>query len=118
MTPYSPQTRDAGLRKLTRIRRWLIAGTVAMTGVFTAIAANAFPGKTVGLSGGQPSSKESEVPASAASASATQSSERSSNSLSPAAQAPQSAEPSESAPLENSEPAQTATEAPVVSGGS
>jgi hypothetical protein len=39
-------TRDAALRKLARINRWLIAGSVALTGVFWEVAAQAFPGKS------------------------------------------------------------------------
>ena len=36
--------RDAALRRLDRVNRWLIAGSVALTGVFTEVAASAFPG--------------------------------------------------------------------------
>ncbi len=39
-------TRDAALRKLGRINRWLIAGSVILTGVFWEVAAQAFPGKS------------------------------------------------------------------------
>jgi len=44
MTPTS-YTRDAALRKLGRINRWMIASSVALTGVLTEVAAQAFPGK-------------------------------------------------------------------------
>jgi hypothetical protein len=39
-------TRDAALRQLHRLNRWLIASSVVLTGVFTEAAAHAFPGKT------------------------------------------------------------------------
>jgi len=117
---YSPEARDAGLRKLTLMRRWLIAGSVALTGVFTAVAAHAFPGKNGSARGVQTSSKgrSSALSASSASASTGEDSEGSSGSLSPPAQVPQSAETQESSSGEGGEPAQQATEAPVVSGGS
>jgi hypothetical protein len=44
--------RDAALRRLQRSNRWLIAGSVALTGVFAEVAANAFPGKTLKTTGG------------------------------------------------------------------
>jgi hypothetical protein len=45
----SPQTdaRDAALRRLRRVNRWAIAGSVALTGLFAEVAADAFPGRTV-----------------------------------------------------------------------
>jgi hypothetical protein len=42
----SSQSRDAALRRLSRCNRWLLAGSVMLTGVFTEVAAQAFPGKT------------------------------------------------------------------------
>jgi hypothetical protein len=41
----SSRSRDAALHRLSRCNRWLLAGSVTLTGVFTAIAAQAFPGK-------------------------------------------------------------------------
>jgi hypothetical protein len=43
----NPDARDAALRRLTRVNRWLIAGSVAVTAVLAEVAAQAFPGKTV-----------------------------------------------------------------------
>ena len=43
---HTTHTRDAALRQLNRINRWLIAGSVVLTGVLADVAANAFPGKT------------------------------------------------------------------------
>jgi hypothetical protein len=44
---HTTHTRDAALRDLQRINRWMIAGSVILTGVLSDVAANAFPGKTV-----------------------------------------------------------------------
>ena len=49
--PPSSHARDAGLRRLVLAKRWLLAGSVTLTGVLTAVAANAFPGKTIKSSG-------------------------------------------------------------------
>jgi hypothetical protein len=38
--------RESSLRKLTRINRWLVAASVALTGLFVETAAHAFPGKS------------------------------------------------------------------------
>lgn len=50
MRPHLPHNnthaRESSLRKLTRINRWLIAGSVALTGLFVEAAAHAFPGKS------------------------------------------------------------------------
>lgn len=45
-TPASGN-RDAALRKLRILNRWLIAGSVTLTGVLAEVAAHAFPGRTV-----------------------------------------------------------------------
>jgi hypothetical protein len=45
MRDHTSHTRDAALFQLSRINRWMIAGSVVLTGVFTEIAAHAFPGK-------------------------------------------------------------------------
>lgn len=47
MPLHTARTRDAALRRLAKSNRWLIAGSAALTGVFTAVAANAFPGHTL-----------------------------------------------------------------------
>lgn len=51
MPKHSTNLRDAALRRLGRLNRWLIAGSVALTAVFADIAANAFPGKTLKTTG-------------------------------------------------------------------
>jgi hypothetical protein len=45
----SPETgaRDAALRRLGVLNRWLIAGSLTLTGVLAEVAAHTFPGKTV-----------------------------------------------------------------------
>jgi len=47
MPPQPTNVRDAALRRLARANRWLVAGSVALTAVFSEVAASAFPGKTV-----------------------------------------------------------------------
>ena len=37
--------RDLGLRRLSRITRWLLGGAVALTGLFSALVAHARPGQ-------------------------------------------------------------------------
>jgi hypothetical protein len=46
MPIHTTHTRDAALRQLHRINRWLIAGSVVLTGAFAEAAAHAFPGRT------------------------------------------------------------------------
>lgn len=41
---HTTRSRDAALRRLGRANRWLLAGSVVLTGVLTDVAANAFPG--------------------------------------------------------------------------
>jgi len=120
----SSQLREAGLRKLVLARRWVVAASVTLTGVFTAIAANAFPGKTIKSSSAPTSANPATEGSSSTRQQQSTEGSQSSGSLKPPAEAPQSGaaqEPApaqESAPAEQSEPAQPAPEAPVVSGGS
>jgi hypothetical protein len=44
MRRHSTHARDAAMAQLSRVNRWLVAGSVLLTGVFAEIAANAFPG--------------------------------------------------------------------------
>lgn len=100
------EIRENGLRRLLRAKRWILATSIALTGALGALAASAFPGKTIKPAGAgaqnTPSSAESSSEAGAAS-------ESPSGSLSPPEQAPQSPEQGLSPP---------SAEAPVVSGGS
>ena len=45
-TQPSSRSRDAALRRLARCNRWLLAGSATLTGAFTLLAAQAFPGRT------------------------------------------------------------------------
>jgi hypothetical protein len=45
MGRHSTHARDAAIAQLTRMNRWLLAGSVLLTGVFAEIAASAFPGR-------------------------------------------------------------------------
>jgi hypothetical protein len=118
MTPNdSSHAREAGLRRLVVLRRWIVAGSVALTGVLAAVAANAFPGKTIKPPGVHRTSEGSSSETSTNTGEqASGSSESSSSSVTPPEQAPQSAEGQESPPVEES--GQAAQEAPVISGGS
>lgn len=142
--PHTTRTRDAALRRLGHVNRWLIAGSAALTGAFTAVAANAFPGRTV-----KPVTTSSAAHASRTSSGRSRAS-HASGALKPPAQAPRTSEtpttstasstpsssreaattPQESTPAQESTSAQEATptqetsvapaqeSAPVTSGGS
>jgi hypothetical protein len=129
MRSHSTHVRDSSLRRLSLINRWLIAGSVTLTGVLTDVAAHAFPAKS-GAQAATKSSKSRSDHRAKKSHSST-----STGSLSPPAEAPKAAP--ESAPAEEAapepapepeaapEPAPEAESAPVeeaaapvVSGGS
>ena len=125
MRSSTTYTRDAALRKLARINRWLIAGSVALTAALSEAAAQAFPGKstTAAKTKGKLSSTASQHHASQPSGGASTSR---AGSLQPPAQAPSAsgeaqhepssgsqsepapATPSESAPAQEPAPAQEA----------
>jgi ferric-dicitrate binding protein FerR (iron transport regulator) len=42
--PRAAARRDAGLRRVSRLTRWLLAGSLALTGLFAGLAARVFPG--------------------------------------------------------------------------
>jgi hypothetical protein len=121
---HTTYTRDAALGQLRRINRWLIAGSIALTGALSAVAAHAFPGKTIETApadaAGTGASKASKQPSGAASSTKT-----STQSLQPPTQAPKSSTPSstqsqQSGTSQESSSGESTTEAssPVVSGGS
>lgn len=62
MPRHSKSSRDAALRRLRRLNRWLIAGSVALTAVFAEVAANAFPGKTLKTTGASKAGTNSASP--------------------------------------------------------
>ena len=62
-------SRDAGLRRVSRLTGWIVAGTIALTGVLSEVAAQALPGhhKRVAPSSALPSRQsDSAAPASPA----------------------------------------------------
>jgi hypothetical protein len=122
MPIHTTHTRDAALRELGRLNRWLVAGSVVLTGAFAEAAANAFPGKT---------SKPASARRATGSAARTRTpTNTTTHPLQPPAQAPQASaeaqsstqtapaqESHESAPAQEPAPEPEAS-APVVSGGS
>jgi hypothetical protein len=118
MPIHTTYTRDAALRSLHRINRWLLAGSVVLTGALTDVAAHAFPGKTL-KRGSTADGKSAASRTTSGAGTSTGSSKSSTGALAPPAQAPQatgeSPAPSqeatqtgESAPARESTPAQTA----------
>lgn len=92
MRQHSGHARDAALRRLSRVNRWLIAGSVALTGVLTEVAAQAFPGRTLHTGSTNPKG----ATGSAAQAKTSTGSSTNSVELQPAKQAPESASGQES----------------------
>jgi hypothetical protein len=140
MRLHTPNTRDSALSRLKSANRWLIGVSLALTGVLTAVAANAFPGRTLKTSGAAAASGTRKAGKSAGSGS-------SASRLQAPARTPQSSEehgaesgasegesttaqpPSEDSteaekaveaekPVEAERKVETQPEAPVVSGGS
>jgi outer membrane biosynthesis protein TonB len=97
--------RDAALQKLRRVNRWAIAGSVALTGVLSEAAAQAFPGKTV-HTGAAANSGQAQRGANKSSGSST----TSPGPLRPPEQAPQASPESEPQESQESAPAQTPSE--------
>jgi hypothetical protein len=122
MRIHTSHTRDAALRQLHRINSWLIAGSIALTGVFAEAAVHAFPGRTTKAASAGDGNKSGVHTGG--------SSKTSTDPLQPPAHAPQAASESASAaPAQESTPAQESAPAheaappaeestPVVSGGS
>jgi len=94
---HSARSRDVALRRLSRCNRWLVAGSVAFTGLFWDLAAQAFPGKTLTKTSAKGTSTKSAASQSSHHHHATHvdpaSTSRSPEPLKPPAQAPES-EPS------------------------
>jgi hypothetical protein len=114
MSIHTTHTRDAALRELGRLNRWLVSGSLVLTGVFADAAAHAFPGKKT-----KPASTT--APSSSARMH-THAKTSTTHPLQPPAQAPQataeshssttqSAPAQESAPARESSPAQEPTPA-------
>lgn len=91
------QARDAGLRKISSVTRWVIAGAVGLSGALALIAANSFHGRTIQSSPSSQTPSSQQLPASTPAPSST------------AAEAPQAPQQA---------PVQTPAQPAVVSGGS
>jgi hypothetical protein len=115
MSIHTPDARDAALKRLSRANRWLIAGSVLLTGALSDVAANAFAGKTI---------KSSNAGKRGTGSSSSGSSTTPSKPLSPPAQAPQASEPnpspesSQQAPSQEQQAPSQEASPPAVSGGS
>jgi hypothetical protein len=94
--PHTTRTRDAALRRLARSNRWLLAGSTALAGMLTAVAANAFPGKAVKTT---PAGAHVSATSQRSSSESAGTSTSSSGSLQQPAQAPQSSSAEESSPV-------------------
>jgi hypothetical protein len=100
MPPRPTNARDAALRRLSRANRWMVAGSVALTAVFSEVAASAFPGKTVKATDAARSRSHTHA------GHGSSGSPGSSSSLQLPTQAPQSNTTPEAAPSQESEPAE------------
>lgn len=108
-SPHSTSSRDRALRRLSLSTRWLIAGSVALTGALSEVAAHAFPGKTVKI--GAHGAAKSRRPA-------HHSPHGSASSLAPPAQAPRAVQRTpethgEAAPARPAEPVPERSSEPV-----
>jgi type IV secretory pathway VirB10-like protein len=145
MSKHTTNSRDFALRRLARVNRWLIAGSVALAGVLTEVAASAFPGKTFTSSqassrraggGARGSSGSLKPPAQAPQATPEPQASPETHTEAAPEQQPEQEQPTEAAPEQRVEatpetpaeaapetrvettPTEPAPEAPVVSGGS
>jgi hypothetical protein len=102
---HTTHTRDAALRQLNKINRWMIAGSVVLTGVLADVAANAFPGKTAKATATSKASKGHTKHAAAAKTTtgvlrAPEQAPKASGEAEPSQQAPPSEPAQEAAPQE------------------
>jgi hypothetical protein len=146
MRPHTTHTRDSAVRRLSLSTRWMIAGSVALTGALSEVAAQAFPGKTLKATGphassaakaggaryshsqssSSPLAAPSRVPQSTpertterqATPERTKATPEAHSEATPEAHSEAAPEARSEATHETSTPAQAAPEAPVVSGGS
>jgi hypothetical protein len=110
---YSPSARDAALRRLSRAQRWMLAGTATLTGVFTAVAASAFSGKSVKSTTSGTASKQVAASSTTSGRAGEGPGVSEASTLRAPAQEPQASVPAEGAASGGAGP-----EATVVSGGS
>jgi hypothetical protein len=84
----APASRDRSLQRLSRLNRWLVAGSVALTGLLTELTAHAFPAKPKAANGNSTRAHNRHRSPAHSGGSST------AKALRPPAQAPQSARPS------------------------
>lgn len=105
MTPTHSNARDVALRRLSRANRWMIAGSVGLTAVFSEVAASAFPGRTAKAAGGTGShSDKSSGPANALKAPSEAPKASTTPEVSPSQEAPPAQESSHESSPESSGP--------------
>ncbi|MGZ4267564.1 MAG: hypothetical protein ACXVHB_31100 [Solirubrobacteraceae bacterium] len=97
MNPTAANARDTGLRLISKLNRWMIAGAVALAGVISIVAEKSFHGRTAAVASSTESSRSS--------------SSSGSSSSSTGGSLQQPAQPPSSAPV-------APASSPVVSGGS
>jgi hypothetical protein len=105
--------RDAALRRLSRAKRWLLAGTATLTGVLSVVAASAFEGKSAKSATSGTASQQAAASSTASGRAGEGSGAGEGSTLQPPAQEPQASVPPEGAASSG-----TGSEGPVVSGGS
>ena len=105
--------RDGALRRLSCAKRWLLAGTAALTGVLTVVDASAFPGKSVKSATSGTASQQAAASSTTSGRAGEGSGAGEASTLQPPAQEPQASGSPEGAASSGIAP-----EGPVVSGGS
>jgi hypothetical protein len=120
MSPHDSDRRDSSLRKLALANRWLLAGSVALTGVLTEVAAQVLPGRAKATSSAP--SHAATRPKSAKRGTSGSRTAGSAKQLTAPSEAPAATSESSSSSDEPSSASSSATSeessAPVVSGGS
>jgi outer membrane biosynthesis protein TonB len=110
MPPIHSNARDTALRRLGRANRWLIAGSLALTAVFSEVAASAFPGRKSTSATPPHTSKKTSGGAGALKAPSEAPKSSTTPEVSPSQEAPPAQE--SSAPSESSEPSPSQEAAP------
>ena len=106
MRRHATHERDSSLRRLSRVNRWLLAGSLTLTGVLTEVVAHAFPGSAHASSSGTAAKATRHKRSSHSSSHGS----TSTNTLKPPAQAPEASESSSEGSSEApTEPAPEAT---------
>jgi hypothetical protein len=112
--PTSSSSRDAALRRLGRCNRWLLAGSATLTGAFTLLAAQAFPGKSASAAT-KGASKRQDGSARASGRSTKEQATNSTGSTEALKAASQSPQAASSTPVETAKTTTTETQIPSAS---